>query len=169
MLAHICPKDHRRQSLEEHCRNVRALSKEAASSPGLASVAELIGALHDMGKACAAFQDYLLYCENPTAKSPPKHPHHASTGAFFAYYRWFSSEAPMMHRLTAQLVSQCIHAHHTGLADSIDVWGNSPFIEGLQDGNQYVLEASSWFFENIASEAELDALFQAACEEVDRF
>jgi len=83
MIAHIRERDGGEQSLLEHSENVRRLCSEAARKVGLARLAELIGLMHDMGKATRQFEAYL---SRKIAVSPH---HHAPAGAIYAYRRWF--------------------------------------------------------------------------------
>lgn len=83
MLAHIREKDGSEQSLRKHSENVRGLCAGAAQKVGLARLAELIGLMHDMGKATRRFEAYL---SGKLAVSPH---HHAPVGAIYAYRRWF--------------------------------------------------------------------------------
>ena len=58
-IAHIRESDGKEQTLSSHCRNVAALCSRGAVIVGLAKMAELIGLMHDMGKATDKFEDYL--------------------------------------------------------------------------------------------------------------
>ena len=121
-IAHIRASDGGIQPLSSHCRNVAALCSRGAEIVGLAKMAELIGLMHDMGKATDKFEDYLRAA---LAGNAPKSPHHhAPTGAIYAYRRWFMREnAPACERAAAQIAMLCILGHHAGLTDCLDVKG----------------------------------------------
>ena len=57
------PDEEKWQPLSEHLRNVADLAKKFATPPGLATEAELVGLLHDLGKYTERFQARL---RNPT-------------------------------------------------------------------------------------------------------
>ena len=167
MIAHIRASDKKTQSLAEHCRNVSRLCKAYAEKFGVGQLAALIGLLHDIGKETSDFCAYLLdTLADANAVSPHNHAH---TGAIFAYRRYFlPSEEGSCWRLTAQIVMLCVQGHHAGLADCWDCTGDSPLLRSLQanEARAHAAEASAWFVQNVASEAELDTLFDAACEEI---
>ena len=57
--AHYRESDSDWQSLERHLTGVAKLSRSFAEGLGLASIGELLGLLHDLGKYSNAFQSYL--------------------------------------------------------------------------------------------------------------
>lgn len=166
-IAHIRESDGREQLLSAHCRNVAALCSRGAEIVGLSKLARLIGLMHDMGKATDEFADYLRAAlRDDKAKSPH---HHAPTGAIYAYRRWFMREnASACERAAAQIAMLCILGHHAGLTDCLDVKGKSTLLKNMKDEAVPVHadEAIAWFLQNIADEAELDALFESACREL---
>ena len=167
-IAHIRASDGGIQPLSSHCRNVAALCSRGAEIVGLAKMAELIGLMHDMGKATDEFADYLRAA---LAGNAPKSPHHhAPTGAIYAYRRWFMREnASACERAAAQIAMLCILGHHAGLTDCLDVKGQSTLLKNMKDEAVPVHadEAIAWFLQNIADEAELDALYESACRELN--
>ena len=166
-IAHIRESDGREQLLSAHCRNVAALCSRGAEIAGLSRLAELIGLTHDMGKATDEFEDYLRAAfRGGKAKSPH---HHAPTGAIYAYRRWFMREnAPSCERAAAQIAMLCILGHHAGLTDCLDVKGQSSLLDKMQAeaAPVHADKAIAWFLQNIADEAELDALLESACREL---
>ena len=167
-IAHIRASDGGVQPLSSHCRNVAALCSRGAEIVGLAKMAELIGLMHDMGKATDEFADYLRAA---LAGNAPKSPHHhAPVGAIYAYRRWFMREnASACERAAAQIAMLCILGHHAGLTDCLDVKGQSTLLKNMKDEAVPVHadEAIAWFLQNIADEAELDALYESACRELN--
>ena len=166
-IAHIRESDGREQLLSAHCRNVAALCSRGAEIVGLSKLAELIGLTHDMGKATDEFADYLRAALRDDKANSPHH--HAPTGAIYAYRRWFMREnAPSCERAAAQIAMLCILGHHAGLTDCLDVKGKSTLLKNMKDEAVPVHadEAIAWFLQNIADEAELDALFESACREL---
>ena len=166
-IAHVRESDGKEQALSSHCRNVAALCSRGAEIVGLSKLAELIGLTHDMGKATDKFEDYLrAVLRNDKASSPH---HHAPTGAIYAYRRWFMREnAPACERAAAQIAMLCILGHHAGLTDCLDVKGRSTLLEKMEEAaSVHADEAIAWFLQNIADEAELNALFESACRELN--
>lgn len=166
-IAHIRESDGREQLLSAHCRNVAALCSRGAEIAGLSRLAELIGLTHDMGKATDEFADYLRAALRDDKANSPHH--HAPTGAIYAYRRWFMREnAPSCERAAAQIAMLCILGHHAGLTDCLDVKGRSTLLKNMKDeaAPVHADEAIAWFLQNIADEAELDALFESACREL---
>ncbi|MCI5545497.1 MAG: CRISPR-associated endonuclease Cas3'', partial [Clostridiales bacterium] len=166
-IAHIRESDGKEQTLSSHCRNVAALCSRGAEIAGLSRLAELIGLTHDMGKATDEFADYLRAALRDDKANSPHH--HAPTGAIYAYRRWFMREnASACERAAAQIAMLCILGHHAGLTDCLDVKGQSSLLDKMQAeaAPVHADKAIAWFLQNIADEAELDALFESACREL---
>ena len=166
-IAHIRESDGKEQTLSLHCRNVAALCSRGAEIVGLSKLARLIGLMHDMGKATDEFADYLRAALRDDKANSPHH--HAPTGAIYAYRRWFMREnASACERAAAQIAMLCILGHHAGLTDCLDVKGQSSLLDKMQAeaAPVHADEAIAWFLQNIADEAELDALFESACREL---
>lgn len=171
MLAHIRRFDGAEQSLSEHIRNVSTLCRRFAKPLGLEKTAELIGLMHDMGKATKAFAAYLRHSFTATEKLSSPHPH-APTGAIYAYRRWFQKEnASKPERTAAQCVSLCILGHHAGLCDCLDQVGLSPYVDAMTDEKnlRHYDEAADAFLSRLVPASELDALFADACTEISAF
>lgn len=156
MLAHIT-EDNRKQTLKQHCRTVSALCVLWAKPLCLAAFSELIGLLHDFGKAVEAFQRYLA--------GGNEHPNHSAAGAIYAYKRWFQS-GNAEEKIVAQIIALCVCGHHSGLHDCLRKDGTSPFLKYMdQEECLFYEEAKETFLREVASEAELDDLFHKACQE----
>ena len=167
MIAHIRTSNRQTQPLQVHCRTVSRLCSFFAEAIGVPHLAALIGLLHDMGKATQAFMAYLYATLTDDHAASPHY--HALTGAMYAYHRWFLTAGTSMYRrLTAQLVTLCVHGHHAGLADCWDYMGDSPLIRSLRENEDAVHaeEAITWFLQNVADGAELDDLFDKSCQEI---
>lgn len=166
MIAHIRKDTGETQSLCDHCHKVSCLCERSGARLDLKSLAKLIGLLHDFGKATAAFEHYLKTSwESPDKTPSSERIYHAPHGAFFAYSRWY--QGTPTEKLTAQIVAQCIHGHHAGLADCLDMTGASPLETALQEPPKDYEQARENYLAEVEAEAELDALFSAACKELD--
>lgn len=170
MIAHIHKSDRQEQSLFEHCHSVASLASRALAHLSLGKIMKLIGLLHDQGKATRAFGDYLIESCNHPEKKLPKGAPHAPTGAIFAYERWYQGDR--IQKLTAQLISMAIYGHHAGLPDCLDDKGESPYRSGLSQERKREVsydEAVDNYLREVADVQTLDALFHAACAEVEAF
>ena len=58
-IAHLRKKDRKQQHLWEHLEEVSDLAGRFADKVGLKECGELIGLLHDLGKASGEFQNYM--------------------------------------------------------------------------------------------------------------
>lgn len=99
----------RLQSNEEHSRNVSLLCKRFASEFDCDSWGEALGLLHDLGKECIGFQNYIRGKSGykPELTNSPR-TKHAYIGAIAA--RQLLPEG-------APVLSYCILGHHSGLSD----------------------------------------------------
>ncbi len=174
-IAHIREKDKAVQPLQEHCRNVGRLCRESGARLGLGNICELIGLLHDLGKATQQFADYLMQ-ENQMMVSEQRIPHqnHSPSGAIFAYVRWFHGSQlaeESIQKLAAQMIALCILGHHSGLADCLDIQGDSPFLHAIEQERKplHYEEAKAWFLQEVCSAEQLDELFVRSCQELQQF
>jgi len=163
--------DGRMQTLPEHSRNVARIASATGESIGLGNLLTLCGLLHDMGKVSEAFQTYLLVGENARRGSVL----HSAQGAVLARRRWSRSDAA--GKLTADLVAVAIASHHGRLPDMVNERGDAYFEGPLaptrftapEDRAPEPLETLlPRFYAQVAGEAELDALFAKAREEVNQ-
>lgn len=90
------------QTLRAHAEGVRDKCVEFAKPFASQAAADLIGYVHDAGKAHPAFQAYLR-------KQGPRHPH-AAAGA-----KWLDDHVPTLGHLLAYTVD----GHHAGLPDGM--------------------------------------------------
>jgi len=163
IIAHKSKTDKKEQAWREHSRNVAKLCRLEGEKLRLGKLAELIGLLHDHGKGSLAWQRFIKGIG-------VQHPTHAGLGAWYVWQSWWKSEKSVNRRRTAQLISLCIYGHHAGLPDCLDISGGSPFLEGLQNQPEEACkEATENFYEEVASQDELDRLFEEACRELDEF
>jgi len=127
-------KDGEKQYLNDHLVGVAEKTAEFASKIGFEQQGELIGLLHDIGKASKEFQQYLGsaaglidpdaddYVDASTKKGKVDH---SSAGAQFIY-NVLSRNGPE-GILAAQILSLCIASHHTGLIDCLSPDGRGNF------------------------------------------
>lgn len=169
MIAHIRKLDGTSQPLGEHCNNTALLCEKAAQPLGISKAAFLLGLLHDMGKATNDFSKYLYDSYDGAEASSPHY--HSPAGAIYIYRRYFCDKRNNMYRrATAQILSLCIYGHHAGLSDCLNEQLTSDFLEAMKQASSiHYDEASKWFLENIISESKLNALFDEAATEIEKF
>ncbi|TRZ92222.1 MAG: CRISPR-associated helicase Cas3' [Methanosarcinales archaeon] len=129
-IAHRREKDGEIQSLVNHLEEVSKITSEFAFKIGLKKQGELIGFLHDLGKASQEFGQYIKSAvglidpdedEYVDALSKKGKVDHSSAGAqvIFRHLSDKGNEA----LFTAQILSLCIASHHSGLIDCISPEG----------------------------------------------
>ena len=125
-IAHCREKDGEIQNLLDHLEEVSRKTGEFASKIGLKEQGELIGLLHDIGKASREFEQYIKsavglinpdeddYVDAALKKGKVDH----STAGAQLIYRNLAGKNPE-GLLVAQVLSLCIASHHSGLLDCI--------------------------------------------------
>ncbi len=134
LIAHIREKDKARQSLIEHLTVVSKLAGQFASKIGLKEAGEILGLLHDFGKASEQFQNYLLSGageKNPDADGyiDPEAMRgkidHSTAGAQVLYENLWSKG--QKEKIAAQVLTLCVASHHSGLIDCLAPDGENNF------------------------------------------
>lgn len=168
-IAHIS-KGGVEQPLNEHLQAVAAWCARFAQKTGLMCTAQLTAMLHDMGKAARQFHAYLLYCHtHPGDNSLRGKVTHSTQGAKYIYERYGAGNP--LARLTASVVALGIAGHHGGLMDCLSPEGEQPFYERLvkDDPKLCYKEVLEQFPLECSAYSELDALFEAAVQEIKAF
>ena len=152
LIAHIREKDKELQSLAEHLNEVSKLAAQSASKIGLKESGEILGLLHDLGKASKEFQTYIrsgggLIDPNSDdyvdAKAKKGKVDHSSAGAQVIYnHLW--KKGPEA-RLVAQVLALAIASHHSGLIDCLLPSGEDNFTRRMKkaEENAHTNEAFS--------------------------
>ncbi len=129
-IAHRRERDGKIQSLSKHLREVSDHAGKFASKVGLKEQGEIIGLLHDIGKASQEFEQYIKsavgllnpdeddYVDATGLKGKVDH----STAGAQVIYR---NIADKVHEglVAAQILSLCLTSHHSGLIDCISSEG----------------------------------------------
>lgn len=131
LIAHI-RKDGKAQSLSSHLSDTSLLSKRFANKIGLISIGQIIGLLHDFGKASQEYQDYLRTQEgliNPDednySSSRRGDIDHSTAGAQLAYKK--IAGRGKNGKILAQFIALAIVSHHSGLIDCLKPDGFNEF------------------------------------------
>ncbi len=133
-VAHIRKKDKTPQSLDEHLTAVSNRAGDFASKIGMKETGEILGLLHDFGKASEKFQRYILSGEgliDPDAEEyidPIAHKgkiDHTTAGAQVIYESLWNKG--QKEKIAAQVLALCIASHHSGLIDCLKPDGENDF------------------------------------------
>lgn len=142
-IAHRREKDGEIQSLVDHLEEVSKKTGEFASKIGLKEHGELLGLLHDIGKASQEFEQYIKssvglinpdeddYVDAPGLKGKIDH----STAGAQLVYRIFAQNGNE-ERFAAQVLSLCIASHHSGLIDCISPEGKDTYSKRMGKGEE---------------------------------
>jgi len=151
-IAHLRKKDKEPQYLSVHLNEVSQLTGQFASKIGLRESGELLGLLHDLGKASKEFQNYIKSANDlidpdsddyVNAKAKKGKVDHSSAGAQIIYkYLWSKG---IDARYVAQALSLAIASHHSGLIDCLLPSGEDNFTRRMEktEENTHVEEAFS--------------------------
>ncbi len=169
-LAHIVYRDNTRceQSLQDHCRRSAKYAYDALEAVGLGMCAMLAALVHDMGKACERFMEYL---EAAAAGKDVRRGsvNHTFAGVRFLLERyWEPAEQGSVRIWTAEIVAYAAGAHH-GQFDLNGPAGGHGFEHRMTKKDICYEEARDNYLRECADIKELDAMFDAAAGEVERF
>ncbi len=160
LIAHIREKDGATQSLTAHLNGVSKLSRQFAEKIQLQEAGELIGKLHDFGKASQQFQNYLRSATgllNPDADEYVDYLakkgkiDHSTAGAQVIYQYLSASKEGL---IAAQILALSVASHHSGLIDCLTPPGENNFIRRIEKSNEltHVEEAQSRIDQTLLAE-----------------
>lgn len=162
-IAHRREKDGESQDLWEHLKEASILAGQFAAKIGLKEHGELIGLLHDFGKATKEFADYIRsrvglidpdaddYVDESEKKGKIDH---SSAGAQILYRR-FSDRGPE-GILAAQILSLCVASHHgLGMIDCLKPDGQNNFKRRVEKPEVKTRTKEAW---NNLEEAEREMM-----------
>ncbi|MBI9047430.1 MAG: CRISPR-associated helicase Cas3' [Anaerolineaceae bacterium] len=143
-IGHIRSFDQKSQSLEEHLLATSEWAGICAEKIGLKDVGQLLGLLHDLGKASDEFQNYILSANgmiNPDcddfvdADQLKGKIDHSSAGAQFLYTALI--ERGDQGKISAQILALCLASHHSGIIDCISPEGINTFTKRMGKNDEY--------------------------------
>ena len=151
-IAHLRKKDKKPQYLSDHLNEVSKLAGQFASKIDLKESGEILGLLHDLGKASKEFQNYIQSANEMIdpdsddyvdAKAKKGKVDHSSAGAQVIYNHLWKKGAE--ERYVAQILSLAIASHHSGLIDCLLPSGVDNFTRRMEkpEENSHVQEAFS--------------------------
>lgn len=133
-IAHRRDKDGVEQNLRAHLEETSNLAGKFASKIGLSKCGELVGLLHDIGKATSEFDYYIRSAtglidpdedEYVDASEKKGKIDHSSAGAQVVY-RYFSDKGDKS-LFASQILSLIIASHHSGLIDCLSTYGEDNY------------------------------------------
>ncbi len=162
LIAHIRQKDQQTQSLSDHLNGVSILTGKFAAKIGLRETGEMLGFLHDLGKASKQFQDYIRSASgflNPDnddyvdAVEMRGKIDHSSAGAQLVYEKL--ANRGNEGNLAGQILSLCIASHHSGLIDCLSPDGADSFTKRINKPDEWTHASEAY---GNLEESELDKL-----------
>ncbi len=145
IIAHRRQHDGTIQSLQDHLLGTSQIASQFAEDIGLKECGELMGLLHDLGKASLEFQNYIRSGtgmidedadEYVDAKEKKGKINHSAAGGQFLESLFSDSRESNLDSLTGQLLALCVLSHHSGLIDCLDVEGVNVYRNRLQRGEE---------------------------------
>lgn len=139
LVAHVREKDSKIQTLEEHLSGVSKLAGKFANKIGLKESGEVLGLLHDLGKASQEFQKYIGSATGLIStdsddyvnyKAQKGKVDHSTAGAQILYNKM--SGTATEEETVAQAFSLCVASHHSGLIDCLTPKGENKFKERIE-------------------------------------
>lgn len=152
-IAHFREIDGKPQTLWDHLQGVSQLTGSFAGKIGLKEQGEIIGLVHDLGKACKEFQNYIASASNLLDMDDDEYVDseakkgkidHATAGSQLVY-RNLSSKGPGgLH--VGQILSLCIASHHSrsGLIDCLNPNGVNRFQHRIEKELQKTHLEEAW-------------------------
>lgn len=174
MIAHLRKSDFKEQSVQDHSVNVSLFAKKFGEKAGFASMAELAGFLHDIGKHTQAFRVYLEKAVKGTEETLEKIDH-STAGAKYLYERYYNSNPTgrmdVLSNMVTEIIGMVILSHHSGLQNFIQVDGSQSdyFRRVCKEDLPYYEEVYSTFLSIPGNEQHVESLFQSSLKEMEIF
>ena len=155
------------QTTRTHLFGVMKYAGYFAEGMHLSRLAQLTGILHDMGKMCHKFVDYLWDSyRQPQNRFKQERIDHSAVGAQYLWNQYGQTGSDF-ERLTCEWAAMVIMSHHAGLYDFLSEEGKSPFVDRLSKELEHYEEAKANFFAEVMTKRQLDELFYGAVQETE--
>jgi len=151
------------QSLSEHLSGVAERCSELAKKLGLEKAGELIGLLHDLGKATKEFQDYLLsFASDGEARDDLRGKiDHSTAGAQCLLENIHGAQQEnSLQGIVARFLAICIASHHSGLIDCLEPDGNDKLTQRLRKRDSSTRLPEAWTNLDPSVKSRAEALMQ---------
>jgi CRISPR-associated endonuclease/helicase Cas3 len=143
-IAHLRKKDGKTQSLWDHLLDASMISGQNAEKIGLKEAGEILGLLHDLGKASDEFQKYILSANGLIDPDEDEYVDvtekkgkidHSSAGAQFIYRTLCGSGKE--GEIAGQVLAICLASHHSGLIDCLSPEGENAFTKRMEKSEDF--------------------------------
>ena len=144
-LAHLGKTEH--QSLADHLAGVAQQCSDSAAKLGLVKAGELIGLLHDLGKATGRFQEYLVsFVDGSEAREDLRGTvDHSTAGAQCLLANISGAQQEdSLPGVVARFLATCIASHHSGLIDCLDPGGVDGLTHRLRKPDRSTRLSEAW-------------------------
>jgi CRISPR-associated endonuclease/helicase Cas3 len=170
LIAHRRKSDGAEQALIRHLQETSQLARGFAAKIGLSEIGEILGLLHDFGKASDIYQGYLRSKEgliNPDqdgyVDAHRGEVDHSTAGAQLIYKKLSYSDNAKL--ILMQVLSLVLASHHSGLIDALTPDGRNNFMRRITkpEEDTHFIEAKAKL---VKIERELDDILILAPEKV---
>ncbi len=171
--AHYRKSDKEHQSVKDHLINVSHYCRDYGKSTKIEKLSELVGLLHDMGKLCDDFQEYIKLAieheEKGTLaewKKSFQTVDHGKAGGMYIYRKYHYRDS--YARITTEIIAMVVCYHHGGLHDYITFDCKTPLLDRFEhsEQNSSYQQATERFFQQVADEKYIENMFFEACKEI---
>lgn len=166
--AHITEIDGKRkvQTVTEHLNATARYASEKLKSSGLENTARLAGLIHDAGKYCIKFKNYIELAADggDVARGSVNH---TFCAVIYLMERYHAGEKQGYDTIACEIIAYAVGSHH-GEFDAVSPDGINGFLHRLEaDKNEICYdEAIGNFLSLCADEKEIDELFSASVVEI---
>ena len=151
------------QSLAEHLNGVSRQCSKLAKKLGLERAGELIGLLHDLGKATKTFQDYLISFENgrEACEDLRGKIDHSTAGAQCLIANIHDAQQEDgLQGTVARFLAICIASHHSGLINCLEPDGTDKLTQRLGKRDRDTRYREAWKNLDFSVRSRAEALMQ---------
>lgn len=130
----------------------------------LANTGQLVGLVHDLGKFCQAFSDYL----DRASRGEKVHRgsvNHTFAGVRLLLERYFDVHGDPYHNMACEILAFAVGSHH-GQFDCVDPDGENGFTHRVEKQGIFYSEAKKHFFSLCAEPSQVDTLFKKSVKEL---
>lgn len=157
--------DGKEQTIEAHLISVAEKSRKKGKDVGLENLMMLTGLLHDIGKGCLNFQEYLIKSINDPYSVNRGEVDHSTAGGKYIFEEFYNNNK--YNKLTAQLISTAIISHH-GVNDIVDVDGNDNYSKRMSKFEEISFkEVITNITDELLKKYDIDKLFAESLKEVE--
>jgi len=148
LIAHVRERDKEIQTLEEHLAGVSRLAGQFADKIGLKEIGQILGWLHDVGKASQEFQNYIGSATGLIQRDTKGwvdfnalkgKVDHSTAGAQVIYGKLKEDGSK-----AGQALALCVASHHSGLIDCLAPDGENNFQKRIEKEDSKTHVKETW-------------------------